>query len=90
MTAVTGHGDGPAVRWGRLPGPLRAALVALQALTADRRDALLYGASAVFAGATALLSGIPLYREWGAMAAGPYAAAALLMAVAARDRKSVV
>ncbi|MGH9096872.1 MAG: hypothetical protein ACRDWB_05560, partial [Acidimicrobiales bacterium] len=39
--------------------------------------------SAVFAGATALGAGIPLYRQWGQMAVGPYAAAAVFMAVIA-------
>ncbi len=53
----------------------------LRALTPAWRDALLYGASAVFAGMTALAMGIPLYRQWGQMAVGPYAAATVLVAV---------
>ncbi|MFN2590760.1 MAG: glycosyltransferase 87 family protein [Actinomycetota bacterium] len=46
-------------------------------------DALLYGAAAVFAAGTMLLAAIPLFREWGRIALGPYAigcAAALLVA----------
>jgi hypothetical protein len=39
--------------------------------------------SAVFAAATAIAAGIPLYRQWGEMAVGPYAAAAVFMAVVA-------
>lgn len=38
-------------------------------------DALLYGAAALFAGATALFSTIALYRVWGEFAVGPYLAA---------------
>ncbi|HVB93506.1 MAG TPA: glycosyltransferase 87 family protein [Acidimicrobiales bacterium] len=47
------------------------------------RDTLLYAMSAMFAGGTALGAGIPLYRQWGQMAVGPYAAAATFMAVIA-------
>jgi hypothetical protein len=39
-------------------------------------DALTYGASALVAGGTALFASIPLYREAGRIAAGPYAAGA--------------
>ena len=39
-------------------------------------DALLYGVSALFAGATASFLGIALYRVWGQMAVGPYLVAA--------------
>jgi len=45
---------------------------------AEGGDALLYAASALFAGATALFSGIALYRVWGEMAAGPYLVAAVV------------
>ena len=55
----------------------------LRSLTPEGRDAFLYGASAVFAGVTAVAMGIPLYREWGRLAVGPYAAATLLMVVVA-------
>jgi Glycosyltransferase family 87 len=44
-------------------------------------DALLYGASAVFAGLVAHFSTIALYRQWGLIAVGPYVAAALVAAV---------
>jgi len=47
----------------------------------DRRaalaDATLYGASVIFAGTMAGFAAIPLYREWGRLAAGSYAAGAL-------------
>ena len=47
----------------------------------DRRaalaDAALYGASVIFAGTMAAFAAIPLYREWGRLAAGPYAVGAL-------------
>jgi hypothetical protein len=39
-------------------------------------DAVLYGASALFAGATAEFSTISLYRVWGQLALGPYVFAA--------------
>ena len=48
------------------------------------RDVALYLASAVFALTTVLFAGIPLYRQWGALALGPYAVAAAGMAVVAR------
>ena len=35
-------------------------------------------ASAVFAGVTGLAVGISLYRQWGQMAVGPYALAAVV------------
>ena len=50
-------------------------------------DAFLYLASALFAGATALFSGIALYRVWGEMAAGPYLAAAAVATVFALRRR---
>jgi hypothetical protein len=69
------------IEWSR---PTRWALSWLRALTAEGRDAFLYGCSALFAGVTALAMGIPLYRQWGQLAVGPYAAATLLMAWVAR------
>jgi hypothetical protein len=51
------------------------------------RPILRTGVSAAFAGATALAVSIPLYREWGRLALGPYAAATLFMAVVARRRR---
>ena len=70
-------------RWGRFPPPARRALGAMQALSPQWRDALLYACSAVFAGVTGLVVGIPLYRQWGQLAFGPYVAASLLMVVVA-------
>jgi hypothetical protein len=48
------------------------------------RDCFLYTCSTVFAGLTVVAAGIPLYQEWGRLALGPYAAAAVFMAVVAR------
>ena len=70
-------------RWPRTPAALRPALDLLSGLTAEGRDAFLYGCSALFAGVAAVAMGIPLYRQWGQLAFGPYLAAALLMAVVA-------
>ena len=70
--------------------PLAAWMVLVawsRSLSADSRDALLYGVSSAFAGATALTVSIPLYREWGRLALGPYAAATLFMAVVACRRR---
>ena len=64
-------------------GPVRGALDRLRALTPEGRDAFLYGASALFAGVTAVAMRIPLYREWGRLAVGPYVAATVLMLVVA-------
>lgn len=57
---------------------------AVRGWSPEWRDCAIYGLSAAFAGITALAAGITLYQQWGAMAVGPYAAAALLMAVVAR------
>lgn len=53
-------------------------------LSPEWRDVVVYGGSALFAAVTAFAVGISLYRQWGQMAVGPYAAATLLMAVVAR------
>jgi len=63
----------------RGPAVLRAVPGWLRALTPDGRDAFLYGVSALFAGITAVAMRIPLYREWGRLAVGPYVAATLVM-----------
>ena len=63
--------------------PVHAGIDRLRALTPEGRDAFLYGTSALFAGVTALAMRIPLYREWGRLAVGPYAAATVLMVVVA-------
>ena len=70
-------------RWSDYPPWARRALASLRALSPEGRDAFLYGCSAVFAGITAFAVGIPLYRQWGQMAVGPYAVAGVIMAVAA-------
>lgn len=71
------------VRWAAYPTAIRRTLEILQALAPEGRDAFLYWCSALFAGIAALAMGIPLYRQWGQMAVGPYAAAAVLMTVVA-------
>jgi hypothetical protein len=72
------------VRWSGYPVWARRGLGALAGLSPEGRDTLLYACSAVFAGVTAIAVGIPLYRQWGQMAVGPYVAATILMAVVAR------
>ena len=69
--------------WARYPAVLRTVLVVLRGLSAEWRDTFLYGCSAVFAGVTGVAMGIPLYRQWGQLAVGPYAAATVMMALAA-------
>ena len=52
-------------------------------------DVALYAASALFALASGLRSTIPLYREWGQMAFGPYllaTAAAIILVIRSRRR----
>jgi hypothetical protein len=70
-------------RWSGYPTWLRRGLVVLQSLSPEGRDAFLYACSALFAGITAFAVGIPLYRQWGQLAVGPYVAAAVIMAVVA-------
>jgi hypothetical protein len=50
----------------------------------EEGDAALYGASALFAGLTALFSTIALYRVWAQLAFGPYVAAAAVALVLGR------
>lgn len=54
------------------------------ALGPERTDALLYALAAVFAGITAVLSSLALYRVWGQLAVGPYVVAAGASLVLAR------
>ncbi len=78
-SAVSAAGD---ERWAAYPVPVRRTLFGLRRLSPEWRDALLYGCSALFAGVTALAVGIPLYRQWGQMAVGPYLVAAGVTALA--------
>jgi hypothetical protein len=55
--------------------------------SSEERDSVLYAASALFAACTAEASSISLYREWGRIAAGPYAAAAVVSALMARRHR---
>jgi MYXO-CTERM domain-containing protein len=66
-----GAGDAP-------PNLRRRFRSRLAALTSVQRDVVLYGMSAFFAAVTGVAVGIPLYRQWGQMAVGPYVVAALL------------
>ncbi|HEX4245970.1 MAG TPA: hypothetical protein VHY77_10410, partial [Acidimicrobiales bacterium] len=52
----------------------RRALAPVRRWSPEWRDAALYGISGLFALVTATLAGIPLYRQWGLMAFGPYLA----------------
>jgi hypothetical protein len=61
----------------------RRARRTLARLSPEWRDVVLYGASAVFAAVTAIAVSIPLYRQWGQMAVGPYVAATAIVAWAA-------
>ena len=77
------------VRWAAYPAVLRRTLEILQALSPEGRDAFLYTCSTLFAGIAALAMGIPLYRQWGQLAVGPYAAASVLMIVVALRRAAL-
>lgn len=78
MDAVTAGRDWrPGGTVGRLTAWLRAT-------SPVQRDALVYTCSTLFALGTLAFAGIPLYRQWAAMAVGPYAAAAVGTAVVAR------
>lgn len=52
----------------------------------EQGDAVLYAASALFAGITLAFSTIALYRQWAELALGPYLAAAAASALAWRYR----
>jgi Glycosyltransferase family 87 len=73
--------SGASLAWQRRLWPRIAALTALQ------RDVVVYGISAFFAAVTAVAVGIPLYRQWGQLAVGPYVLATLLCAWAVWWRK---
>ena len=77
VAVLDGGGGRPRGRFGRPVAWLRAT-------SPLQRDVIVYALSAVFALGTLLFAGIPLYRQWGAMAVGPYAAAALGTGVMAR------
>jgi len=72
----------------RGPAALRAVWSWLRGLSPDGRDTFLYAASALFAGTTAVAMRIPLYREWGRLAVGPYVAATAVMAGVLLVRRS--
>jgi hypothetical protein len=76
--------------WGRdsglsrmLGNAYRRAFRTVRSWSPEWRDSVLYSMAAIFAGATAIAAGIPLYRQWGQIAVGPYAGAAVFMAVVA-------
>ena len=68
-------------------GAWHAALDRLRALTPEGRDVFLYAMSTAFAGVTALAVSIPLYRQWGQLAVGPYALATVIMVVVVVARR---
>jgi Glycosyltransferase family 87 len=51
---------------------LRRSARAIGSWTPEQRDTVVYASAAVFALATIRLSSIPLYRQWGEIALGPY------------------
>ncbi|HEX3982041.1 MAG TPA: hypothetical protein VHW93_12475, partial [Acidimicrobiales bacterium] len=53
----------------------------------EEGDAALYGLSALFALATIEFSGSVLYRQWAALAVGPYLGAAIFSAVVGWHRR---
>lgn len=65
-------------------GFLRRAGAQVTTWQPEEVDAVLYAASALFAGLTAELSGLSLYRQWGEMAVGPYLVAAVVSALIGR------
>jgi hypothetical protein len=71
-----------------VPRLLRRGARTVAGWSPDERDAVLYSASALFAVITIRASGIPLYRQWGELAVGPYALAALASAFMARRHRS--
>ncbi|HXA33397.1 MAG TPA: glycosyltransferase family 87 protein [Acidimicrobiales bacterium] len=64
----------------------RSLLAPVRRWSPEWRDAALYGISGLFALFTATVAGIPLYRQWGLMAVGPYLVGGAFMAVLARRR----
>lgn len=75
-------------RWPLARATAQRAYRALAVLSAEGRDAALYGIGAVFALVVAFVVRIPLYRQWGQLAIAPYALATLgMLGVAARVRR---
>lgn len=56
--------------------------------TPELGDAIFYALAALFAGATVVVSSLPLYRAWGAVAVGPYLGAAVVSLGSWRWRRS--
>ncbi len=69
-----------------LVSALRRGARRISSWSPEERDAVLYAASALFAGATTLVSSIPLYQQWGQLAVGPYVAGAVASAWLAHRR----
>jgi hypothetical protein len=63
---------------------LRRSVRAIGSWTPEQRDTVVYASAAVFALATIRLSSIPLYRQWGEIALGPYVIGALASAATVR------
>ncbi|MGH9029985.1 MAG: glycosyltransferase family 87 protein, partial [Acidimicrobiales bacterium] len=66
---------------------MRQAARVVESWSSEERDAVLYSASALFAICSAEASNISLYRQWGELAVGPYAAAAVFSALLARAHR---
>ena len=66
------------------PALLRSAERVVGGWGPEKRDAVLYAGSALFAISTAEISSIALYQQWGKLAVGPYATGAVLSALGAR------
>jgi fumarate reductase subunit D len=66
---------------------VRRAASVVKSWSSEERDAVLFAASALFAIITVEGSNIGLYRQWGELAVGPYIAAAVLSALAARAQR---
>jgi Glycosyltransferase family 87 len=67
---------------------LRRSARAIGSWTPEQRDTVVYACAALFALATIRLSSIPLYRQWGEIAIGPYVIGAVASAVAERRTRS--
>lgn len=66
---------------------LRRSARAIGSWTPEQRDTVVYASAAVFALATIRLSSIPLYRQWGEIALGPYVIGALASAATVRKTR---
>jgi hypothetical protein len=66
---------------------LRRSVRTIATWTPEQRDTVVYASAAVFALATIRLSSIPLYRQWGEIALGPYVFGAVASVLSVRKPK---